>query len=114
MKKREAIDFINHKIKNHLNHQNTIFANPSSTLPIWWLEAANKKFGAEFYILLNHAKLKKLLLFKIPKGAINKSVFYQRDDLDKSGIYIPISDTNFVDRNSFNFNEFFVEAVDYQ
>jgi hypothetical protein len=114
MKKREAINFINNKIKTSLNNQNTIFSNPSSTLPIWWLEAANKKFGNEFYILLNHAELKKFLLFKIPKAAIDKSVFYQREDLDKSAIFIPISDTDYVDRNGFNFNKFIIQVVDYE
>jgi hypothetical protein len=113
MKKSEAIDYINKKISTDLNNQNTIFSNPGSSLDLWWLEPANDKLKTGFYFISNNANTKKLLLFKIPKGEINKSQFRQREDINKSQIIIPVSETSYIDRKGFNFNKFLIETIDY-
>jgi len=102
MKKSEAIDCINKKIRIDLNNQNTIFSNPGSSIDLWWLEPANDKLKTGFYFILNNANTKKLLLFKIPKDEIKKSQFRQREDINKSQIIIPISETSYIDRKGFN------------
>jgi len=113
MKKKEAIDLINTKIKINLSSQNTIFSNPGSSLDVWCLEPANRKFETGFYFILNNANNQKLLLFKIPKGAIKSSAFRQREDKGASQIIIPISDVEYIDRRGYNFNRFLIDEIDY-
>ncbi len=113
MNKRDAIRHINEKIDIDLNSQNTIFSNPGSSLDVWWLEPANEKFKTGFYFILNGPVNKTLLLFKIPKAGIDKSVFRQREDKGASQIIIPISDKEFIDRKGFNFTRFLINEIEY-
>ena len=113
MKKGEAIDYVNQKLNLNLDHQNTSYSNPGSSLALWWLEPANPKFNSGFYFILHHAEKKQLLLFKIPKGAVKPSQFRQREDKNASQIIIPISDTSFTDRRGFHFTPYLTNVVSY-
>lgn len=113
MNKSEAINHIRNKISIDLNNNNTIFSNPGSSLDLWWLEPSNDKFKTGFYFILHNAKKRKLLLFKVPKGAIDKSAFRQREEKGVSQIIIPISDTKFYDKRGFYFNSFLINEIGY-
>lgn len=114
MTKSEAINRIRQTIDVDLNNSNTSFSNPGKSLALWWLEPRNDKFKTGFYIILNNTNRKKLLLFKIPKGAVNKFEFRQREDREASTIYIPISDTKYIDTGRFDFSPYLIHEIDYQ
>lgn len=115
MNKTKAINHIIKEIHADLNFRNTIFSNPGSSLDLWWLEPSNDKFNSGFYFILNNAEKHKLLLFKIPQGAIEnpKAEFRQREDKGVSQIIIPISETHYVDRKGFKFDSFLINEIEY-
>ncbi len=113
MKKSDAIYYINKQIKINLNSRNTVFANVGKHKDSWWLEPANNKLKSGFYFILNDVNNKKFLLFGIPKDAISKSEFRQREEKGVSQIIIPISNTEYVDRRGCNFNRFLINQIDY-
>jgi hypothetical protein len=113
MKKQEALSYISTKTRMELDSQNTVFANVGKHKDSWWLEPSNKKFDTGFYFILNDEDNRQFLLFKVPKGIIDKSRFRQRAEKGVSQIIIPVSASNYVDKRGFSFNQYLIRKIEY-
>lgn len=115
LNKSAAIDIINKKSGSKLNNANTLFSNINSAVDVWWLEPNNEKFKTGFDFLLNYPDNRTLFHFNIPGNIILKprDLFYQRQDSDYSKIFIPKSESEFLDKKGFNFNKYLAGRFTY-
>lgn len=115
MNKSKALEFIRDKVDVVLDNNNVVYSNVNNTVNVWWLEPNNDKFKSGFYIILNNSNGKKLFLFRIPNMAVvsPELVFEQRSDKEASKVIIPVSISDFRDKNGFSFNPFLIQTIDY-
>jgi hypothetical protein len=118
MNKSKAMQIAYSKSLTGLTNSNTIFSNIISVQDGWWLQPFNDKFKNDLYIMLNDERSHKLYVFKLPANTIiNPSLhFKQRDDKYRtncSDIYISTSGIRFLEKNTFDFNKFLIEEIEY-
>jgi ssDNA-binding Zn-finger/Zn-ribbon topoisomerase 1 len=118
MNKAKAITLAHQEHLMTITNSNSIFSNIVSNLDRWWLEPSNDKFRSELYIILNNSLSTTLYIFQIPPNAITDPTihFKQRNDNYRhncSDIYIPVSNSDFIEQNGFDFGKYLKEKISY-
>lgn len=115
LNKSQALSIVNNSLKSNLKNINTLFANINSAVDHWWLQPSNEKFKTGFNFILNHSEKNTLYYFNFPANTVldPQEIFYQRNDMDSSTIYIGKSETKFVDKKGYDFSKYLIEQIRY-
>ena len=118
MNKSKAVDLARQHNLTTLTNTNTIFSNLVYNYGKWWLEPSNDKFKNALNIILNNDESGNLYIFQIPADSIKNAIeiFKQRNDSYRkncSDIYIPLSDSSFIEQNGFDFGLYLKKIIPY-